>query len=313
MYAAPRSEGGTQDGNSWETAFADLQQAINKASLNKASVWIKAGTYAPSRKGSQIAAFIIYDYVKLYGGFAGTEKSTGERDIHKNPVILSAKTADGTFQYPHVLYGANNAVLDGLTIRDGKADGLTYNGKGGGLLAYHAGKTYSPFDKGPGPGFVMQLSNCRFVDNQAREGGGIYAFGKANLSISNTTFQGNKAMYGGAVMDREGNKITYDNCSFISNDASVDGGGAYEDYGSHASFKNSAFDGNRAQHEGGALYVISRASQLEATEVTVEKSSFDKNSAPKGLAIFNADTSKVTIKNCVLDKATVSGAASFEH
>jgi len=313
VYVAPDSGSAKQDGSSWGEAYTDLQSAIDKAALNKASVWIKAGTYAPSQKSSEIAAFILYDDVKLYGGFDGSEKSPDDRDINKNPTILSAKTLDGAYRFPHVLYGADNTVLDGLTLRDGKADGFTYNGKGGGLLAYHAGETYKPLKNDPAVGFSMRIANCRFVDNQALEGGAIYAFSKAKLAISDTRFENNSAVYGGAIMDREGNTITCDRCSFVANQASVDGGAVYEDYGSHASYTETHFENNRAGHEGGAVFAISRASQLEATMVSIEKCTFNGNDAPTGASISNTDTSSVTIKNSTFDNnlANLRGVLSL--
>lgn len=293
VYAA-ESGSGTGDGSSWENAMTGLQQAIDRAAAGQSAVWIKAGTYAPSAKTARIAAFILYDGVKLYGGFAGTEKKLSDR-VPGAATILSAKVKGGTYAYPHVLYGADNVVLEGLTIRDGKADGFTYNGKGGGLLAYRAGKTYAPLGNYPATGFVMRIDNCRFIDNQALEGGAIYAFSKGKLTITGTTFENNRALYGGAVLSREGNTFTYEKCVFQSNQALIDGGATYEDYGAHADFRNCTFIGNTAKAHGGAVYVISRASQLEATAVKVEECSFARNQASEGDDLFCLDDSKVTL------------------
>ncbi|MBI5260328.1 MAG: right-handed parallel beta-helix repeat-containing protein [Bradyrhizobium sp.] len=294
LYVAPTSSAKIKDGLSWATALTDLQAAIELASVSKSAVWVKAGTYRPAKKQDRIAAFILYDDVKLYGGFAGTEAALEQRPSSGNQTILSAKAAGGGYRYPHVLYGANNVVLDGLTLRDGSATGFTYNGKGGGLLAYHAGKTFLPHDNAVG--FAMTIQNCRFEQNTALEGGAIYAFGKAALSISNTTFENNRAIYGGAVVDREGTKSTYQRSSFNGNVASQDGGAAYEDYGSHVEFDGTQFMRNGARHQGGAIYEISRASQLEATVVSVNQCKFSGNTALAGASIYNLDGSTLTVK-----------------
>ncbi len=64
--SADAASGG--DGSSWNSPLTDLQQAIELASLSKAPVWIKVGTYRPlQREEERIAAFILYDNVKLYG------------------------------------------------------------------------------------------------------------------------------------------------------------------------------------------------------------------------------------------------------
>jgi predicted outer membrane repeat protein len=297
----------TQDGLSWATALSDLQAAIDIASVSKAAVWIKSGAYRPARKDDKIAAFILYDGVKLYGGFAGAETTLEQRPTGAR-TILSAKAAKGGYRYPHVLYGANDTLLDGLTLRDGRAVGWTYNGKGGGLLAYHAGKKFLPRDAAIG--FKMTLSNCRFEQNEALEGGAIYAYGKAALTISDTIFENNRAVYGGANVDREGVVTSCQKCSFNENRATQDGGATYEDYGSHVSYAQTRFTGNSARHQGGAVYEISRASQLEATILDVDQSVFEKNKARAGSSIYNLDASTLTIKNSTYPANTVYSPSS---
>jgi predicted outer membrane repeat protein len=300
IHVVPGPNSGTQDGGSWSNGVSDLQAAIEMASVSNAPIWIKAGTYSPQTKDSRIAAFILYDNVKLYGGFGGFEKSLGERDVLKNPTILSGLAKQDNYRYPHVLYGADKVVLDGLTISEGNASGFTYNGKGGGLIAYRAGKTFLPHDEAIG--FTMEIHNCRFTHNSALEGGAIYAFGKAKLTITNTAFEDNQAVYGGAVMDREGNQINYTGCRFQDNHSTEDGGAVYVDYGSHAGFEGVEFKNNSAKSNGGAIYVISRASQLEASHVDIGNSIFQSNTALKGSNLFNLDQSEVIINDSTLEK-----------
>jgi hypothetical protein len=310
IHVAPGNRGKAQDGLSWATALSDLQAAIDLASASNAAVWIRAGTYRPAEKDDRIAAFILHDGVKLYGGFAGTETALEQRPASGARTILSAKPVKGAYRYPHVVYGANETLLDGVTIRDGRAFGSTYNGKGGGLLAYHAGKTFLPRDAAIG--FKMTVKNCRFERNEALEGGAIYAYGKANLTISETTFDGNRASYGGANVSREGVVLTCEKCSFIGNGAGQDGGATYEDYGSHVSYQESRFTNNKARHQGGAIYEISRASQLEATIVDVKQSTFSNNTARDGASVYNLDGSTLTITNSIYPPRSVHSPKSGE-
>lgn len=173
------------------------------------------------------------------------------------------------------------------------------------MLAYHAGKTFLPHDKAVG--FNMTIRNCTFANNFAQEGGEIYAFGKAKLAIINTAFKNNNAIYGGAIMDREGNQITCNNCLFINNHATTDGGTAYIDYGSHAKFNDTVFDKNSAEHYAGGVFVISRASQLEATMIDINHSSFIHNQALSGGNIFNFDQSIVNINNSITEENSYQG------
>ncbi|WP_316195709.1 MULTISPECIES: DUF1565 domain-containing protein [unclassified Bradyrhizobium] len=308
IYVVPRSSAKTKDGRSWATALTDLQAAVELASVSKLPVWIKAGTYRPTKRDGRIAAFILYDGVKLYGGFAGSETTLEQRSTSGRQTVLTAKAAGGGYRYPHVLYGADDVVLDRLTVRDGNATGFTYNGKGGGLLAYHAGKTFRPHDNPIG--FTMTIQNCRFEDNVALEGGAIYTFGKATLSISDTTFQRNRASYGGAVVDREGSKATHRKSLFLDNRAAQDGGATYEDYGSHVAFDQSEFKANRARHDGGAIYLLSRASQLEATVVSIKQSRFVGNRAAQGASIYNLDDSTLTIDQSEYSAGSIHNPSS---
>lgn len=324
VHVASGSTAAVRDGLSWATAMDDLQSAIELASVSKAEIWIKAGTYRPAKQDERIAAFILYDNVKMYGGFAGSETALTQRPSAGQPTILSAKVAAGSYRFPHVLYGADNVLLDGLTVRDGDATGFTYNGKGGGLLAYHAGKTFLPnglkaysagrtLESYSDPvGFEMTIRNCRFERNDALEGGAIYAFGKADLSVFDTTFSGNHAVYGGAVVDREGVTSTYSKTSFVDNEASRDGGAAYEDYGSNVTFDEVEFRENRAQEKGGAIAMISRASQVGATVVLVKRSTFAANEARSGASICNFDDGTLTVEESKSPPDSIYGAAAAE-
>lgn len=300
IYVAPDSNSRLKDGSSWEHPLVNLQQAINLAAQTHHPIWLKSGVYQ-NDQGPSIAAYILYDNVKIYGGFAGYETSIESRNIDKNPTILTARTTSSKFNFPHVFYGADGVILDGLIIRDGKANGYFANGKGGGLLAYHAGKTFWPRDNPIG--FSMTIANCKFVNNNAEEGGAIYAFGKAKLVIINTQFKSNSATYGGAIMDREGNQISCDHCVFTHNRADMDGGAVYTDYGSHSNYYNSLFVDNSAQRYANQIYIISRASQLEATQITIESSvlSGSKNN------LANYDDSQVLVVNSKINPKSYKG------
>jgi len=67
IYVAPNKSAKVQDGLSWATAFSDLQAAIDVASVSMPLFGL-SGTYQPAKKDDRIAAFTLYDGVKLYGG-----------------------------------------------------------------------------------------------------------------------------------------------------------------------------------------------------------------------------------------------------
>ncbi len=98
------------DGLTWATALATLGHAITTASAaHGGEVWVKEGTY---HEHPTLAA-----WVRLYGGFAGTETERSQRDPAAHPSIL-----DGDEVPPVVNCGQAGyrvGVLDGFRITRG--------------------------------------------------------------------------------------------------------------------------------------------------------------------------------------------------
>lgn len=119
------------------------------------------------------------------------------------------------------------------------------------------------------------ISNCVFTDNIAkgRGGGAVYAFG--NIDIKSSTFTSNTASErGGAVF---GNKNLYiSNSKFTNNKASENGGAVY--------FK---CHGNTGHYDDNKKWV----SEVEYFENLIQGSTFTKNSATKGGAIYGFKSS----------------------
>lgn len=69
--------GGTGNGGSWEQAMGSLQQAVNSCNAKKrGEIWLAGGTYEFPDD-----TLYIREFSKIYGGFAGTERSKEERDM----------------------------------------------------------------------------------------------------------------------------------------------------------------------------------------------------------------------------------------
>lgn len=325
------------DGNSWDTAFSDLQDALSIAQPDT-EIWVAAGTYTPDRgTGAREASFRLKNGVRLFGGFAGTETSIGQRDPNQNESILSGDLkgddgpnfANNDDNSCHVVVADqtdSSAVLDGFTIRGGNANGPSpypnnnINILGGGVLCMEGSPT---------------LMNCIFRCNVASAGGGIYISGgkptlkgcgfvnnrsypnldwhlchgggignrNANTVITNCIFRGNTSEgYGGAI-NSESSELVLTDCIFIGNSAG--GGGAMSAWadpqGGNTSLTNCRFMGNSAKGEGGAIYC--RAEQSKLMKLRLTNCTFSGNSAVgRGGSITNQWYYEPILINCTLTK-----------
>jgi len=307
---------GRQDGKSWRTAYRDLQRAIDHAWASGGEVWVAAGVYKPSGKGRE-SAFRLRAGVAVYGGFAGTETRREQRDPELHPTTLSGdigKPNAPSDNCYHVVVGADGARLDGFVVQEGNADGEGFDGKGGGMVNYSGAQQRGPF--APKTGFSPIVVNCLFRRNRAREGGAVYNFDRCSPAFRDCRFEDNQADFGGAVVDRVGVRSVASDCIFRRNKARWRGGAYYVDYGSRPRLTRCIFQGNTTGGHGGALYAISRASQLEESDVLLEDCSFVGNTARLlGAAVALGDSAIARLVHCHLENnaARAGGAISLRY
>jgi fibronectin-binding autotransporter adhesin len=129
------------DGQAWETAFHDLQDALTMAAARNADVependvdaiWIAEGTYRPSIRlqsdDPRSATFMLEDGVALIGGFAGHEQHLEDRDSRAHRTKISGDIgvlddrADNSYTVVYCAAGIQ-ASIDGILILRGRADG----------------------------------------------------------------------------------------------------------------------------------------------------------------------------------------------
>ena len=269
------------DGSSWERAKRTVQAGIDAAAgSGGGDVWVAAGTY------TELITMRLF--VHAYGGFSGAETSRDQRDWVNQVTILDGSAGGSVVS---ALAGSGVSVVDGFTIRNGKASA------GGGLYCQSAfltisnntitGNTASDFGGGicTATLFSPTITNNTVTGNTASSyGGGIYAGGSP--TISNNTIRGNIAsqcgggiccryssptisnntitenattentasFYGGGGIYCDSSSPAISNNTITGNLASYGGGGICCDYDSSPTISNNTITGNTASYDGGGIY-----------------------------------------------------------
>ncbi len=272
----------TPDGQAWETAYPDLQAALDQAEVlntdgvpenDVTGIWIAEGTYKPTAlldvADPRTATFSMLDDVSLYGGFYGDEVDLDSR--HGNPTVLSgdldASDDLSDADAYHVVYAFNitDVTLDGLTITGGNAGG-----------------TSSPDDRGGGiynRSGILTVNDSTIMGNSAESrGGGICNYGI--LTVTGSTISGNSA-YGEAYFNRGGgicnSSMLTVTASTISGNSAYAGGGVSNARDSTLTITDTTVSGNSADRSGGGIH------NAEGT-VTVTGSTISGNSAWGGFS-----------------------------
>ena len=247
-------------GLSWNTAFTDVQAALDVAVFGD-EIRVAGGRYVPTVRSQpadpRTETFALVEGVALRGGFAGLADPTApdRRDLVANASILSGDLlgndgpAGNDENVYHVVTATaltSAAILDGFTISGGNAHAASPNSMGGGMYV---------------SGGAPRIENNVFLRNKGYYGGGIY-LSASDAEIVASTFQGNDALVGGGVFAHQNSAPSLYNCRLVGNNALY--GGAVCIYGlGTAVLGNCTLVANNA-YFGGAVFNYN----LSSTEAT---------------------------------------------
>ena len=222
-------------GLTWATAYHTVGAAMSAASSGT-EVWVAAATYTASGTATVLT---MKSGVNIYGGFRGYNSGSGTPEGRRSQRnwATNTTTLDGQNSAYHVVVGVSNAVIDGFTIKRGKANGSGSSGYGGGMYNYSSSPT---------------VTNCTFTSNTITSiggGGGMSNFASSSPTVTNCYFYSNStsnAQSWGGGMYNHTSSPTIINCTFASNSAIREGGGISNYFGSSPTITNCIIWGNSA-------------------------------------------------------------------
>ena len=347
---------GVGDCSSWADACTDLQSALEVASDldgdGDVEIWIATGTYKPSVTytvsgvlrgacGIDGSCFASDDVamqtfnltevagaldaprkeVRLYGGFDGTERSLGEREVEDQPrftlsdgsrfkdggshvfaneTILSGDIGvigDNADNVWHVITLSDdvalkgiNVTLDGLTVQEGNA-----NGPGdvfAGTLPYDhksAGGIYSFLAAGATVHTGLTLSDITVRDNVGAERGGGLRYkdffeesGSGGVIVLDSSFINNTVADKSSALRFHGADLSISNSVFKDNTSVLGSGALAPLLGGTGSIRDNLFVNNISGGLGGALASAALGGLGSDGELLVQNNTFDSNSASRG-------------------------------
>ena len=270
-----RNASGANNGDSWADAFNSLQDALDVAGFGD-QIWVANGTYTPSKPasdsldgGSPVTernnSFMLKPDVAIYGGFAGTESSLGQRQLPPfgtpSGSILSGdigtpvNNADNCYHVVLSVGDIGSACLDGFTITGGNANNDDFSN----ILIINGERVYSCDGGG-----ICNLSSSPTFANLTITGNGAYSSGGGmfnTLSLSkftNIVISNNVAGTDGGGMFNAGSNPTiasFSMTNIIVSGNSADGfGGGIHCMSCSPTITNAVISGNWSSHRGGGIY-----------------------------------------------------------
>lgn len=306
------SAAGSNNGTSWTNAYTSLTTALSN-SLDGDDIWVAAGTYKPSTTGNRDATFTVGKFVRLFGGFNGTETALEQRNWNANVTTLS-----GDLSGNDTGLGGNQGDNSKRVVTVSSSSGAVIDG-----FRVSGGSNTIPAqqpDFGAGIGFLS----------------GGYGSMASSAVIRNCVFRWNSAVsYGGAVglWGTSSTPLTIQSCVFIQNSAPSNGGGAIQIDNCPLVVRDSLFDGNSTGGSGGGSITANntrdvvvfnsvfrnnaassgtgaggiRAWTSNAAKYRIIQSTFSSNTGPRGAVYFEGTPQN---SNCLFANSIIVGSGA---
>lgn len=224
---------------------------------------------------------------------------TSDSDIDLNNVLIQnnkievalGKDEEESIIYSGVIYSRGNILLNNVTGRNNRVN----NTLGSDLVSLRKladwGCLIISFKS-------ATIKNSQFDNNHGSRSTVVYANTLTNLTVENSIFENNTALYSGGVFLTYLNTTTHiSNSTFKNNNGTNAGGVIYQQRFSNLYVDDCEFFGNYA-NTGGSLYAH------HYSNLTAINSIFVEGKAKTGSAILGADYVKVNVDNCTFKNNT---------
>ncbi|HPO17279.1 MAG TPA: CARDB domain-containing protein [Candidatus Hydrogenedentes bacterium] len=257
---ADSGSAGEHLGTDWTNPLRSIQMSLDVASaFSVPAVWAREGTFNES--------ISLPNDVHLFGGFAGGESGTGDRDLSSHHSIIDGQGV----RRPVTMDTVSNAWIDGFFIIASNNNGIYVNASGD----------------------TNRIVNCRISGNTAENGAGL-ALLSSSVPIINSLIGGNWANNVGGAVYAGSSSSTFTNCIFSGNAALWQGGGIFQD-GSSCTCINCVISDNYVSH--GAEMYFSGGVHLNWSSPVFINTIFTANNPWQ----LNSETGSIpTLSHCVL-------------
>jgi hypothetical protein len=306
------------DGSSWETAFKNLQDAIELAEQTGKEIWVAEGKYVPVKRidtsDARTSTFLIAQGLELKGSFIGIETEPAPEgspyetilsgdiagnDKDSGDILLDPESSlllDNCYHVVTVkgVEGGRGITLSGFSITGGAALGNGQYSYGGGI------HIVSPTSAVVGNLIKsgITIERCVISKNIARNnGGGLFAPVSPSL-LKQCLFKFNRTVTGkgGGIYSINGDTMNVESVVFFNNAAldTINGlGGALSlENITYSTFTNFVAVENSAGADGGFAY-------LSGTKASILNSTITGNSSGKGSGGLIKTGKSVSIENSI--------------
>ena len=265
----------------------------------------------------------------------GTGSALGDLSLRQAVNLADALDAADTITFDPIVFATPQTITLVATLPlSATAGPVVIDGPGAGLVTISGNNTNAVFNIAVDT--VVSMSGLSISDGIGTFGGGVFNGG--TLTITNTTFTGNSAAYGGAIYTRAlgddpltgvltligdtfsnnsataesgaldnwaGGIVTVTNDTFTENSA-PNGGAIGNEWGSVA-VSNSTFSNNTASTGAGGAIINFNPSDSFSNSLSVVGSTISGNTAVNGGGIANGGPDSLSLTNDTITGNSVTG------